>query len=217
MMDTFFSGWVEHLTSAKFAQCYTVFSGGDDLFLVGPWNEILDIAAKIKDDFSRYTGNPQMTLSAGVFLSRPRFPISRASQEANELLDSAKDAGRNAVTILGYPMSWDIWKLVESQLAELKPHLGKVPSAFLYNLLRYGQMWNRYNHGKGNVLELRFQPLLAYNLARSTGLKKESPQIYNWAERLIKIRPGDKSQEIILDNLALITTLLILSKEGGRV
>jgi CRISPR-associated protein Csm1 len=211
-MDTFFSGWVERLTSSDFTHCYTIFSGGDDLFLVGPWSEITSLAARIKHDFTRYAGNPQMTLSAGVFLSAPRFPISRASREANQLLDSSKNAGRNAITILGYSIPWDRWELLERQWTELKPHLDKVPSAFLYKLLQYGQMWNRYDHGKGDVLELRFQPLLAYSLARNTGLKKESPQIYDWAEGLVKIRPGDENQGIMLDNLALIATLLILNK-----
>lgn len=213
-MDIFFSGWVEHLTSTAFTRCYTVFSGGDDLFLVGPWSDITSLAAKIKDDFTMHTGNPQMTLSAGVFLSAPRFPISRASQEANELLDRSKNAGRNAMTILGYSMSWDMWSQVKGQWAKLKSHLDRrVPSAFLYNLLQYGRMWNRYEHGRGDVLELRFQPLLAYNLARNSTLKKGCPQIYDWAESLLKIRPGDEQQAAILDNLALIATLLILSKE----
>jgi CRISPR-associated protein Csm1 len=219
-MDTFFNGWVEHLVSTEFTHCYTVFSGGDDLFLVGPWDEIVRLADRIRDDFAKYTGNPEMTLSAGVFIGKFRFPIARASGNANELLERAKNGGRSAVTILNYSMPWDKWKLVEKQWHNLQPHTGRISSAFLYSLLRYGRMWQDYKifreskGEKGDVLGLRFQPLLAYNLARNLS-RRDNPEIYEWTQKLIGLRPNDAEQGLVLDNLVLIATLLILSKEGG--
>ena len=66
---------------------------------------------------------------------------------------------------------------------------------------------------KGNTMGLRFYPLLAYNIARNLDAKK-SPEFYQWIEGLLNPRPGDREQQLILDNLGLITTLLIYSKKG---
>lgn len=81
MLDIFFSGWVERLTKDG-RDFYTIFSGGDDLFLVGPWDKILTLAEDIRTDFTRFTGNPTLTLRAGVVISRHDFPISSAARAA---------------------------------------------------------------------------------------------------------------------------------------
>jgi len=210
-LDTFFTGWVEHLMGSDFTRCYVVFSGGDDLFIVGPWIETIRLADRIRDDFARYTGNPQITLSASIFMSKPRFPIARTSGAANALLDDAK-ISRNSVALLGHPLPWDRWKLVEKQWHELEPDINKLSSAFLYSLLHYGQMWKDWLGG--DVLGLRCQPLLAFNIARNLN-RRDNPAIYDWAEGLLKFNKGREDVLFTLANLELIATLLILSKEGG--
>jgi CRISPR-associated protein Csm1 len=82
MFDLFFSGWVENLAQRSKA-IYTIFSGGDDLFLVGPWDLILETAENIRDDFVEYTNNPKLTISAGVVINRHDYPIAAAADEVN--------------------------------------------------------------------------------------------------------------------------------------
>jgi len=82
MLDLFFSGWIERLTRES-GDMYTVFSGGDDLFLVGPWDRILDIVERIKADFAKFTGNPSLTISAGIAIAKHDFPIANAAQTAD--------------------------------------------------------------------------------------------------------------------------------------
>lgn len=212
MLDTFFSGWIEHLANLDFPRIYTVFSGGDDLFLVGPWDDILSLSERIKDDFARYTGSPQMTLSAGVFVSKARFPMSRAAAEVNDDLEASKQGGRDALTILGNTLSWEEWRFAREQWEHLQAAGEQVSSAFLYNLLRYADMWRDYSR-HGDVLGLRFQPLLAYSLAR-TGDRNRFPTLYDWAAKLLRI-PVDGESTRILDSLGLIATLLIYSRRGG--
>ncbi len=215
MLDVFFSGWIESLTRNEFPHCYTVFSGGDDLFLVGPWDEILELAEQIRREFGRYTGNPELTLSAGVFLNKSRYPISRASIAADRELESSKTGNgkqKDAITTLGHTLKWRDWEFVREQWDYLQSSAEEMPLAFVCNLLRYAEMWHDYSHND-NVLGLRFQPLLAYNLAR-TGDSRKMPILYEWADKLLKI-PVDEEQKHTLDSLGLIASLLIYSRRGG--
>ncbi|RLC96210.1 MAG: type III-A CRISPR-associated protein Cas10/Csm1 [Chloroflexi bacterium] len=228
MLDMFFSGWIEHLTATEFRDCYTVFSGGDDLLIVGPWDRIPLLAERIRSDLDRFTGNPQgITLSAGVLLAKAGFPIARAAGEAEMLLESSKKASeseKDRITILGHTLSWAEWQVVREEWEKLKIVVsedGKVPSAFLYSLLLYARMWRDYKSfvesggQKGDVLGLRYQPLLAYSIARNLD-RRQLPDLYAWAESLLELRPGDKKQKTTLDNLELIASLLIYGRRGGK-
>ncbi|MDM8000258.1 MAG: type III-A CRISPR-associated protein Cas10/Csm1, partial [Dehalococcoidia bacterium] len=203
LLDTFFSGWVEHLTQGEFRHCYTIFSGGDDLFLVGPWDEILRLAERVRDDFAHYVGNPEITLSAGTFMNKDRFPVSRAAAEVDDAVEEAKQSGRNAVTVLGQALPWSEWPRARDEWRRLADTQEDVSSRFLHNLLLYAEMWQDYKK-RGNVLGLRFQPLLAYDVGRNVDRKK-SPQLSSWSDKLLRI-PIDAEAETVLNNLKLSTT-----------
>lgn len=66
-----------------------VYSGGDDLFLVGAWNEVLAAAMEIRAAFSRYTGDA-LSISAGFAMFEPGYPIARMAAETAELEALAK-------------------------------------------------------------------------------------------------------------------------------
>jgi len=91
---------------------------------------------------------------------------------------------------------------------------GKVPSTFLYTLLAFAEMWKRYRENN-DILGLRYHPLLTYNLRRNVNPIK-SPGLTEWANRLLSIKPGNRQQQFLLDNMGLIGQLLILSKSGGE-
>jgi hypothetical protein len=79
-------------------------------------------------------------------------------------------------------------------------------------------MWHGYQNwietGKeGDPAGLRFQPLLAYNLVRNIDAQK-SPEVFQWAEKLARLRLDDSDRKLILDHLGLIAQLLILEKGG---
>lgn len=210
-LDLFFSGWVEHLTSRdEFADCYTVFSGGDDLLLVGPWDRTIELARRIEADFHRFTGHPGLTLSAGIALTKPGIPISRGAEQAGRLVEESKSRGRSRLTLLGSTVRWAD---VDRALAQVEELLADAPaSAFLYNLLRYGEMWRRYRD-HGDVLGLRFQPLLAYSVARNVDHGSQ-PRLSRWARDLVGLRPADSAQRFALDHLALIAGICILRRRS---
>lgn len=79
---------------------YTVYAGGDDLLLVGPWWVMLRLARDLHDWFARYTGNhPEVTISAGLAIGSPRTPLYALAREAAERLEAAKHAGRNRIAL----------------------------------------------------------------------------------------------------------------------
>jgi CRISPR-associated protein Csm1 len=76
--------------------CY---SGGDDIFIVGAWNEIIEAAVDIRRSFEKFTQGT-LTLSAGIGVYQPSYPISAIASEVAELEDASKKlVGKNAVTI----------------------------------------------------------------------------------------------------------------------
>lgn len=92
--DYSFNGMQTHPRNATI--CY---SGGDDLFLVGAWNEVIALAVDIRRQFAKYTQNT-LTLSAGIGIYPHSYPISAAAGETGVLEDCAKRLpGKNAVTI----------------------------------------------------------------------------------------------------------------------
>jgi len=74
----------------RFADLYTVFAGGDDLLLVGPWDAALDFAGRIQELFAARFGALGLTISAGVALIKPKRPIRQAAEAAEAALHRAK-------------------------------------------------------------------------------------------------------------------------------
>lgn len=77
--------------------CY---SGGDDLFIVGAWNEIIGAAMDLQESFKRYTQGT-LTISAGIGIYTPGYPISAIASEVAGMEECSKAfPGKDAVTLL---------------------------------------------------------------------------------------------------------------------
>ena len=101
LIDGFFSGWLSELLRTKFPNVYTVYAGGDDLLLIGPWLSTIRLAQRLNQDFRKFSNvNPNLTLSAGIELLDPAEPLNRAVQRAEHRLERAKDEGRNRVGVI---------------------------------------------------------------------------------------------------------------------
>lgn len=88
---------------------YVVFSGGDDLVIIGPWDWIIELAFQIRQMFKNFTcHNPNLTISAGIFICKPKYPISLAVKKAEEALKRSKEKGKNRITVFDDTVVWDI-------------------------------------------------------------------------------------------------------------
>ena len=77
--------------------CY---AGGDDLFVVGEWDDIIGFAVDISKKFDKFTQGT-LSISGGIGIYDSNYPISRISYETAELEDiSKKLPGKSAVTLL---------------------------------------------------------------------------------------------------------------------
>ncbi|OQY10101.1 MAG: type III-A CRISPR-associated protein Cas10/Csm1 [Desulfobacteraceae bacterium 4572_187] len=58
-----------------------IYAGGDDLFILGAWDQTAEIAFDIQKAFAKYTGNnPSVTLSGGVTLHKHNYPVYQMAQ-----------------------------------------------------------------------------------------------------------------------------------------
>lgn len=69
-----------------------VYSGGDDLLLVGAWSDVLECAFDVHQSFEKYTcHNSDIGLSGGIYVSQPNFPFYIAVKKAQAGEKLAKD------------------------------------------------------------------------------------------------------------------------------
>lgn len=78
-----------------------IYAGGDDLFLVGAWDEVLEVAIDINRAFKQFT-NGRLTLSAGMAMFSPIYPISKMAEIAGLLVQMSKNRkDKNSIALFG--------------------------------------------------------------------------------------------------------------------
>lgn len=125
-------------------QLCIVYSGGDDVFLVGAWNDVIDAFIDIRSGLQRYTQGT-LTISGGVGIYNSSYPINRMASETADLEDYAKanpDGCKNSITLFDETgrYSWPIF--IEQVLGEkytaIRSYMDVTQmrgKAFLYHLL----------------------------------------------------------------------------------
>ncbi len=113
-LDGFFSSTLElELRRRPWDDIYTVFSGGDDLLVIGPWNVVVDFARQVNRRFTEQFAKRGLTMSAAVVLMKPKRPVRAAVEQAEHLLEAAKSEvlvgetePKNQVAALGQIWKW---------------------------------------------------------------------------------------------------------------
>ncbi|MDW8124488.1 MAG: type III-A CRISPR-associated protein Cas10/Csm1 [Geminicoccaceae bacterium] len=144
-LDWYFTGRLPWLLEKNWPQTYTVYAGGDDLLLIGPWWRMLKLAAELRGDFGRYCGgNPSLSLSAGIAFVSAREPLNRSAKIAEDALEAAKARpGKDAIGIVNTVLSWTDpdrglpWLLRWSDSLCEQLREDQVKTAFAYKLLSF--------------------------------------------------------------------------------
>ncbi len=194
LLETFFGGYLQNEIETDFKQIYTVFSGGDDFFVIGPWDRIIDFAKKIRDEFSRFCArNPDLTFSAGVILVKPHEPISYCAEMVEKKLKDSKGKGvKNNITLFNQTVSWDELGKILSEGKRIINWLQEDPPiitrSFIYNLRKYGEMAQESGIYKENeklkTEFLKFIPHLVHDIKRNL-IKENQKSAFDWAEDLL--------------------------------
>ena len=152
-VNAFFALWLpwfcEHGRDAsgvaRYRNTYTVFAGGDDFFLIGPWDSTLALATLLREKFAAYVANPKISFSLGVSMNHPKTPVRQLKRHAEEALAAAKDhPGKNAVTLWRRSVSWADWQTLmgsrqaalETLMARAGDHGASFSSGLTYALLQ---------------------------------------------------------------------------------
>ena len=111
----FFGGYLNTICEQKKYRnnVSIIYSGGDDLFIVGAWNLAIELAEEIRSEFGAFCNNPTFTISGGVSITPKKYPIYRGANHAGSAEKKAKDLkrkdgrGKDAFTFLDKPLCWD--------------------------------------------------------------------------------------------------------------
>lgn len=142
-MTQFFSIWLPAFCADKYSNVYTVFAGGDDFFMIGPWLDTQNLAFDMRKAFTEYVAeNKEITFSAGISLTSSDVPLPRLSEFAEEALNQAKkfnqdDQTKNAVTIYGQSISWHKYQQladISGEIRNIKSEYG-MSTSYLYGLI----------------------------------------------------------------------------------
>ncbi|MDG4560918.1 MAG: type III-A CRISPR-associated protein Cas10/Csm1 [Candidatus Competibacter sp.] len=161
-LNAFFAVYLPALCQSQpeFRNTYTVFAGGDDFFLIGPWHSQIQLATRMRQEFARYVaGNPGITFSAGLTMTKPGLPIRALGELAEDALERAKGhdldsslapALKNAVCCFGQTVGWNAFTgLLQSRdaLERLARDL-KLSTGYLYGLLHLSNMAENLRSGR---------------------------------------------------------------------
>jgi len=197
--DLFFAGWLNQICTQLADKWHTdpnnrnelkgkvkglfyiVYSGGDDLFIIGPWDQTIELAQQLYTDFREYTcQNLNITLSAGILFVKPHFPIQRFAQLASTELDKSKsDADKRGdgelkekdrATIFGETVKWqdstdsfeELIKLGKALAVQVEDKEHPLPKSFVYFL----KTLRDQHFEEAGSSKLMWVPKLRYAIAR---------------------------------------------------
>lgn len=234
MIDLFFSGWMKEIMrnndkeelilrlnnlrdidkelfkdylkgkEIKLSKIYTVYSGGDDLVLVGPWETMIIFTIFLNMEFRRFTCcNDDITISAGLAVVKPKHPIAAGIREADELLKRSKMAGKNRITLFDTTVEWEVMPELVNFFLFLDNRLNNtnsnIKTVFLHRLIKYHEMAEEFLKKRNiDIRGLRYLPLLSYDIGRNiierdkNGKIKKGQDDYNELQKLMILRFDEK-------------------------
>ncbi len=173
-INAFFTIYLPTLCQKEFPNTYTVFAGGDDFFLIGPWHSTILLAQRMREDFVRFVGgNPHVHFSAGMAVTKPGIPVRHMVEMAEENLEAAKsfvkesksqnskaanakfmEDSKNAVTLFDQTVPWEKFTPLVAQTKNLEDLIGlyNLSSGYVYGLLNLSLMAEKVKSNPHNAL-----------------------------------------------------------------
>lgn len=97
----------ESLLEFEIPTIHINYSGGDDLLVLGPYDDIICFAQELRNKFKEWTANNEsINLSGGITIVSPKFPIGKAVAMSEEYLGYSKFCGKDKITVFGEVVNW---------------------------------------------------------------------------------------------------------------
>ena len=201
-LDLFFKGFLDQQLRTRHTHIYTVFAGGDDLFLIGPWRDILRLAADLHGWFSRLVaGHDRITISAGIAFAQPRTPVRTIAAMGEAALEHSKHRGRNLITVADCTLTWDAYRQAMELAEALSVGLaggGEARRSLLYRVLQYGISAGRVSDWQADrsatppgFADLKWRSQMAYDLRRNLGGSRVDPAVDQLRKQLMAVSQKD--------------------------
>lgn len=189
LLSLFFKQKINEILEKGAYKLQIIYSGGDDLFIIGNWSDVLYAALDIRTAFREFAGNGVLTISAGIGMFDEKYPIARMASETGTLEDAAKDFekmedgtvySKNAVALWRSDavFSWDSLSNV------VEPRMREIASIFANNEKGKEFVYKMVTLLR-NYDEVISAPRLAYLLARSFEGSENRDELcrrfYSWA------------------------------------
>lgn len=123
-----------------------VYSGGDDLFLLGAWDALPEIALAVSNGFAEFCcRNPCFTLSGGMAITGGTFPVYKGAEIAGESEKRAKNntttfknskIKKASFTFMEEPMHWSEFMNIAQQKHRLQEVLSDAANRPLLQRMR---------------------------------------------------------------------------------
>ena len=131
-----------------------VYAGGDDIFVVGRWDKVIEFADDVRTQFAAYRkdvlNDTTLTISGGIAIVNAKYPISKAAELAGEAEDAAKkynNGKKNAFNMFGESVSWkdefDKVKEWKKDMVECCSEPTRMPRSILHKLMQFNDMRKR--------------------------------------------------------------------------
>ena len=186
-MSLFFEGWVKKIIAREGRDrlVYAVYAGGDDVFLIGPWDVMPDVALDIAKEFGEYTGHPGLHISGGMAFIGGKYPVYQAAEDAKDAEDLAKGRdGKNAFAFLNTAWRWDEFEKLKGNQETLRNLVqgtgeeGGSPKSLLMLLRSLAKMESEAAQRKKRPVWGRWMWMGAYHLTRAFERnKKKNPAL----------------------------------------
>ncbi len=178
-----------------------IYAGGDDLFIIGRWDKVIDFAERIHKETLNNFEADGISISGGMAVVRPKFPIAKAAELAGEAEEAAKhfrDGQKNAFHFLGMTVSWDkefdYVKSFKHEFVDMITTYG-LSKSILHKIMLYASMaaLNKIRRKKGLVEDFSYMWHISYYMTRYMERYKSNEVVRNFCRNL-------RDRELVANN-----------------
>lgn len=180
--DYFFSGYLNTIQQQGLFKdkSFIIYSGGDDLFIVGDWRAMIEMAKQIREDFREYTCfNPAFSISGGIAIVPDKYPIMRGAKHSEDEERNAKehkcsDKEKNSISFMNFALNWDeefmkVTSLKDNIVEGLQNN--QLSKSFISKVISHWQEAAIKNH---KITNFKTYWMMTYDLGRMKGRVKDN-------------------------------------------
>ena len=206
-LDYFFKGYLNTIWKDKLFRDHSqiIYAGGDDVFIVGKWDVLMAFARKVQEDFADWTcHNVDLTISGGIVMVPPKFPLLKAALLCEEEESRAKnhifkERSKNAFSVFGFAFNWGFeYAFLVNLKEEICRYMeqGKLSRGFaseMYTMMESASFFFDNEKMAYRIRNVQVIWMLAYQFKRACIGKDEevSDFFYLWITKILTGRIED--------------------------